>query len=202
MLATGITLATLEAALADSDDGRRFLEKVKLGDVPQPDIGLGPCIVWTRSTDPDGYPTFRGGERGQTVSAHTWLYRRLFGAVPDGMELDHVCHDRDYCQLDDACPHRRCVIHTIPVVHRDNWARSGAITVYHATKEFCDGDGGTVHHPLSGSNLKLLADGERRCYACDARRQREYAARKRLLQARLHHLGLREAGYLSLLQDV
>lgn len=195
----GYTLADLDRELNNSPDGRRFLAMLDTGAAPAHDPALGKCVVWTGARDSDGYGVFKGGDRGQTVNAHAWLYRRLVGPVPEGRQLDHLCHDPDWCTPGRECAHRPCVIHTDPVTHRENWARGGSRTVYEATKEFCDGLGGEVHHPLSGPNLKLLPDGRRRCRECDNRRDREYRERQRALAAHMRHLGIVAAGQLTLL---
>jgi hypothetical protein len=36
-------------------------------------------------------------------------YAAFVGEIPAGMEIDHTCHKKSECKLDDLCPHRRCV---------------------------------------------------------------------------------------------
>lgn len=50
------------------------------------------CLLWTGTVDRGGY--------GKIT---------FVGPVPDGMELDHLCHSRDaVCPGGDGCMHRRC----------------------------------------------------------------------------------------------
>lgn len=87
-------------------------------------MGPGGCWIWSSSTNNDGYATFWA--QG-AVRAHMWAYERFVGAVPPGMELDHVCHSRDGgCPGGKDCLHRRCVRpdHLEPVTHGENIARS------------------------------------------------------------------------------
>jgi hypothetical protein len=50
------------------------------------------------------------GRYGQDM-AHRVVYRFLVGPIPDGMTVDHECHNRDVAcrKLADACQHRRCI---------------------------------------------------------------------------------------------
>lgn len=67
------------------------------------------CWLWTGGADRKGYGTFRrSGE--QTLAAHRWCYEFFRGAIPCGLELDHLCHNRDLsCRGGKSCRHRRCV---------------------------------------------------------------------------------------------
>ena len=46
--------------------------------------------------------------RAAPSSAHRVAYELTYGAVPDGLGLDHTCHDPHTCWLRDKCPHRSC----------------------------------------------------------------------------------------------
>lgn len=48
-----------------------------------PDFG---CWLWIGSVDRKGYGKATGG-----VAAHLWLWRRLRGDLPRGVQLDHMC---------------------------------------------------------------------------------------------------------------
>lgn len=52
----------------------------------------GDCIVWTGYIGPKGYAAFRNGGKPQLV--HRFSYERHFGAIPQGMQVDHTCHNR------------------------------------------------------------------------------------------------------------
>lgn len=57
-----------------------------------PELGT-PCWIWTASKNWDGYGQFRWGGRQQL--AHRVSYQILVGAIPPGLELDHLCRVRD-----------------------------------------------------------------------------------------------------------
>ena len=71
----------------------RFWSKVnKTGPVPAYRLDLGRCWLWTHYLDVNGYGKFHLS--GRSILAHTWSYVSEFGAVPDGLELDHLCRAR------------------------------------------------------------------------------------------------------------
>jgi len=51
------------------------------------------CWVWTGAKSPGGYGVFRN-ERGTNSVAHRFSYTTMIGAVPDGLDLDHLCRNR------------------------------------------------------------------------------------------------------------
>ena len=66
----------------------RFMRKVD----KQPDGHW----IWTgvrAGAKPHEYGAFRPGTRSSDpkVPAHRWLWEQLVGAIPDGLQLDHVC---------------------------------------------------------------------------------------------------------------
>jgi hypothetical protein len=82
------------------------------------------CWPWTGALDTNGYGyTTINGDAG---SAHRLVYRWLVGPIPEGLELDHTCHNDTDCQGMPGCLHRRCVnpAHLEPVTHRENVIRS------------------------------------------------------------------------------
>lgn len=98
------TLAATNRPSAADALPEAFLSKVRL-------LPTG-CLEWTAGTCNTGY-----GRYGRRSRAHRFAYERLVGAVPDGMELDHLCRNR------------RCVRpdHLQPVTHTEN-IRRGAVT--------------------------------------------------------------------------
>lgn len=72
-------------------------------------IKSGGCWIWNANTSRDGYGLFTV-KRGDGMNAHRFAYQLRFGAIPDGMELDHACHNEDpACRAGRECLHRRCV---------------------------------------------------------------------------------------------
>lgn len=125
----------------------------------------GDCLIWTGSTNGPAalkYGKFHVSENGvkKRVRAHRWIYERLIGAVPKGLDLDHLCRNR------------RCVAvaHLEPVTRKENLQRAiGCVTTLHAAKTHCP-----QGHPYSGDNLLVEKRG-RKCRACKNARQRKAA---------------------------
>lgn len=112
----------------------RFWEKVDKGD------GTG-CWVWTEGLS-HGYGQIivMRGKRGHPVRAHRMAWEMLRGPIPDGLDLDHLCHTRDQtCRGGDGCPHRRCVnpAHLEVVTNEVNISRGQWPSAVNARKEFC-----------------------------------------------------------------
>lgn len=91
---------------------------------PQPDG----CVYWTGAVTPNGYGQVSVGG-GVTRTTHVAAYELHVGPVPDGLDLDHVCHNRDVtCPGGWDCMHRRCmnVDHLEPVTRAENMRRAHA----------------------------------------------------------------------------
>jgi hypothetical protein len=105
----------------------RFGAKVnREGPIPAHRLELGPCAEWTGALQSAGYGSFGAGEGSAgPVLAHKWAWEQEHGPVPDGFELDHLCHNGSGCAGGPECVHRRCVnlAHLEPVPHRVNSQR-------------------------------------------------------------------------------
>lgn len=84
----------------------RILEKVEIRE-------SGGCWLWTRSTDEYGYGRIATSKGHAPRKAYRVLYEQIIGAVPKGLELDHLCRNR------------LCVnpYHLEPVSHHENMLR-------------------------------------------------------------------------------
>lgn len=132
-------------------------------------VASGDCRLWAGAVDRrDGYGRFYVG--GKTVGAHQFAYRRMYGDVPEGMVIDHVCRNR------------RCVNpdHLRTVTRVENVMIGSGVTAENARKELC-----THGHPLSGENLYVKPNGERGCRQCRLEASRRYKARRREAAAAL-----------------
>jgi hypothetical protein len=70
----------------------RFWAKVdKNGPVPPHKPWLGPCWPWLRALD-QGYGGFY--YQGLGYKAHRFSYELLVRPIPEGMTLDHICHNK------------------------------------------------------------------------------------------------------------
>lgn len=65
------------------------------------------CWGWDGSLTDEGYGRIMVS--GRPRGAHVVAYELFVGPIPEGAEVDHVCHSRDLgCPGGPACPHRRC----------------------------------------------------------------------------------------------
>ena len=135
--------------------------------------GPGGCVIWTAYINVDGYGTIRVANTRR--NAHRVAYELLIGPIPEGMQLDHLCHTRDAsCAGGPTCMHRRCVnpYHLEPVTPRQNTLRApkSSATV-NAAKTHCP-----QGHPYDEANTWVSKKGKRHCRTCLNDHQRKYRA--------------------------
>ena len=58
----------------------------------------GECIVWTGPLDVSGYGKMR--HRGKQMGTHRVAYELATGPIPDGMQIDHICHNTRCMNVD------------------------------------------------------------------------------------------------------
>lgn len=84
------------------------------------------CWLWMGAVIWTGYGRFRVDK--ELFYAHRWTYERFVGPIPEGLELDHLCHNLDLgCSATGReCLHRRCVnpTHLEPVTGAENKRRA------------------------------------------------------------------------------
>lgn len=116
------------------------------------------CIEAPGSRDRYGYGRKCVG--GSLVrAAHRVAYEQHFGAIPAGLEIDHLCRNR-------ACINPE---HLEPVTHAENMRRSAAATKTHCIRG----------HLFDGDNTYRGGLGKRQCRRCNAEAQARYKARKK-----------------------
>lgn len=146
-----------------SDVGKRTYSK--RGRTPEEAFWLkvdrrGPddCWPWLASLNPEGYGNLR--VNGKLVRAHRFAYELLVGPIPEGLTLDHTCHNSDpNCAGGSPCRHRRCVNprHLEPATKRQNTLNSPvAIPANNARKDRCP----------KGHSYAPREDGSRYCPQC------------------------------------
>lgn len=139
----------------------RFMSKVDRSGSPDA------CWLWTASLRPNGYGQFLFN--GTVGYAHRAAYSMFVGPIPDGLHVDHTCHDETCASAGIECPHRRCVnpAHLEAVTQRVNLLRGQTITAHEARKTHC-----LRNHPFSPENTKITRLGHRECRECRRMRKR------------------------------
>ena len=103
--------------------------------------------------------------RGKAVAAHRLSFEKLYGPIPEGLTLDHLCRNK------------LCVnpLHLEPVSVWENIRRGIGPTAQHARQTHC-----LRGHAFHASNTYYTrGTGFRYCRACNAERNRSYRERKR-----------------------
>lgn len=118
------------------------------------------CWQWALKPNVRGYGQVE--RDGRNRRAHRYVYEALVGPIPEGMTLDHTCHNTDpSCPGGRACAHRLCVNpdHLEPVTDAENQRR---------------GARRKTHYEFTPENTFIRANrnGWRECRACMNARSR------------------------------
>lgn len=119
----------------------------------------GGCWLWTAGKDVHGYGLFRVNRKNWL--AHRWAWTQAHGAVPEGLELDHLCRTPACVRPD----------HLEPVTHAEN-VRRGRGGDWARSKTHCP-----QGHPYDESNTYYPQPNRRICRACSAAHGRAYRRR-------------------------
>lgn len=125
-------------------------------------ISASGCWEWQGTKDRDGYGRLYTYENSKYL-AHRWIYERLFGAIPHGMHIDHLCRNR--CCVNPE--------HLEVVTPRENALRGETHSARNLAKTHC-----ASGHELAGENLYVDNRGWRGCRACRRQAVARYSARK------------------------
>lgn len=131
--------------------------------------GPGGCWIWAGTVNSQRYGMWRSA--GKLSYVHRTSYELHVGPIPDGMVIDHACHNRDLdCAGSLACLHRRCVNpdHLEIVTPREN---------QHLSPLTCASKTECIHgHGFTAENTYIRPDtGARQCRNCKRIRDRARA---------------------------
>lgn len=132
---------------------------------------LDGCILWQGSIGRTGYGYFT--VNGRSKVAHRFAYESTHGSLPEGQQLDHLCHTRDReCRGGVTCRHRRCVnpAHLEPVTPKENNNRGRAAELARERRE--SSDTCAQGHPYTPENTGRSTRGYRYCRECNRLRAR------------------------------
>lgn len=154
MVGKGISTHCIRLAngrLAPSDDAMntpppRFWDKVDKTDS---------CWVWTGIKNSLGYGLFTIGSK--KLLAHRYLYQRLVGPIPEGLQLDHLCRNK-------ACVNPS---HLEPVTASENIRRAIPFKRnYRGVSASLSATHCAHGHQLTEANTYMRPSGARECKTC------------------------------------
>ena len=125
----------------------RFREKISVTDLFPLAPEYGPCWEWTGCHNSQGYGMFWDGKRKGT--AHAFSYQLFKGPIPEGLEIDHLCRNRNCSQPKH-----------LEAVSRSENNRRGLLGVLRAQTHCKNG------HLYDPANTRLDGRGHRVCRAC------------------------------------
>lgn len=147
----------------------RYWAKV---DVREP----GECWPWTAPLREDGYGQIGLGAGGSRSGvAHRVGYELAYGPIPEGLVVDHDCHNLDPDCPGGPCSHRACQnpAHFLLRTLGDNVLAGKSFASANTAKTHCD-----AGHPFDAANTYIRPSGGwRDCRKCraeaEARRRRK-----------------------------
>lgn len=121
------------------------------------------CWLWNKSTVKDGYGKMRRIINGKQlpIFVHRLSWYTQFGEIPDGMVVDHTCHNPATCAGGPTCEHRRCINpnHMRLTTMKDNISKGSSVR---ANVGLCKNN----LHEWIDENTKIWSSGKKVCLPC------------------------------------
>lgn len=108
------------------------------------------CWEWQGAHTRDGYGMLRIENRA--ISSHRYSYTTLVGPIPEGLEIDHLCRNRNCCNPE----------HLEPVTRSENLRRSPLMGRARLSMTHCKRG-----HPYNEANTRYTTEGHRQCRECE-----------------------------------
>lgn len=130
-------------------------------------ISMSDCVFWQGYKTTNGYGVKVVNYKRK--AAHRWVWEQANGPVPDGMVIDHTCHNEaihnEGCEGGFSCKHRACVNpeHLELVTQSENVRRGLHSMDNRATCK-------KGHDYTDPNNIMVRADGRRECAQCNRER--------------------------------
>jgi hypothetical protein len=129
------------------------------------------CIIWHKSKNEKGYG--QDFLNGKNTRAHRAAWIRANGPIPEGMVVDHICHNeavaKQECSGGVTCLHRSCVnLDHLRLVSQSENVLSGSHSV--DNKLTCP----KGHSYKDPNNIMIRKNGKRECAQCNRERANRF----------------------------
>jgi HNH endonuclease len=129
------------------------------------------CWHWTGAISEKGYGVMLLPGTNRLIGVHRFSFEYFKGPIPEGLELDHICHDPQECRKGNKCLHRRCANpdHLVVSTHGDNVRRAyltigkAAIAAWEKKKSRTHCQNG---HEYTPERTHFTTSGTRICREC------------------------------------
>lgn len=127
------------------------------------------CWLWTGAHHAEGYGVFNPS--GPLIGSHRWIYRQVYGPIPKGFEIDHLCKVT-------ACVRPS---HLEAVTPSENVKRSRSW--HHFIRSASKVKACPKGHPYDDENTYLDKQNCRHCKTCNREQAKKYQTKKRHAKA-------------------